>query len=272
MGIAPFVEQHTIDALIVRNPNLRWPVDPSLTQRLRGALITHTSRRGKYLLLHCQCTDHTTGVVLIHLGMSGSLRIVSHDTELHTHDHIDWVFQNHRLRYRDPRRFGSVLWHDDADGSYLNHPRLASLGIEPFDAAFNGRYFFDRAQKRRQSIKVALLSGEIVVGAGNIYACEALFQSKIHPSTPANQLSYEQCNTLAHHVKTVLEKAIARGGSTLKDFVQSDGSSGYFQLEAGVYDRAGLPCVICSTPIERMVQAQRATYFCPTCQPIQTPS
>jgi formamidopyrimidine-DNA glycosylase len=267
LGIAPHVEQHTMSQFIVRNPNLRWPVDAHLTQLLKNALITHTSRRGKYLILHAKCVNNVLGVLMIHLGMSGSLRIVAHDTAVQKHDHIDWVFASHRLRYRDPRRFGSVLWHDEAEGDYLLHPRLVSLGIEPFDEAFDGGYFYERATKRSQAIKVVLLGGEIVVGVGNIYASEVLFNSKIHPATPANQLTRRECKTIAKHVKKVLSAAIARGGSTLKDFVHSDGSSGYFQLEAHVYDRANLPCLICKTPIERIIQAQRATYFCPHCQP-----
>ena len=270
LGITPHVMNQTIEQFIIRNGALRWAVNPALVSILKNARVSHTSRRGKYLILHCDCADGSRGVLLIHLGMSGSLRIVAHDAVVQKHDHLDWVFGSLRLRYHDPRRFGSVLWHDLVDGDYLLHPRLVGLGVEPFDDGFDGVYFFKRAQLRSQAIKVVLLGGEIVVGVGNIYASEVLFQCKIHPATPANLLSKHQCALIAAQVKTVLANAIARGGSTLKDFVNSAGARGYFQLEACVYNRAGLPCVRCKSPIEHMMQGQRATYFCPRCQKLKT--
>lgn len=269
MGIAPHVQGHTITRMVVRQPQLRWRIEPALIKHLKNAQIMQTARRGKYLALFCACANGMQGVLLIHLGMSGSLRIVAHDAVVQKHDHLDWVFGSLRLRYHDPRRFGSVLWHDLVDGDYLLHPRLVGLGVEPFDDGFDGVYFFKRAQLRSQAIKVVLLGGEIVVGVGNIYASEVLFQCKIHPATPANLLSKHQCALIAAQVKTVLANAIARGGSTLKDFVNSDGASGYFQLDACVYNRAGLPCVRCKSPIEHMMQGQRATYFCPRCQKLK---
>ena len=262
-GIKPWLQGHAVTQVIIRQPKLRWVV-PEAVMALQGQVVRELTRRGKYILLH---TD--AGIGLIHLGMSGSLRIVAHDAAVQKHDHLDWVFATLRLRYHDPRRFGSVLWHDLVDGDYLLHPRLAGLGVEPFDDGFDGVYFFKRAQLRSQAIKVVLLGGEIVVGVGNIYASEVLFQCKIHPATPANLLSKHQCALITAQVKTVLANAIARGGSTLKDFVNSDGASGYFQLEACVYNRAGLPCVRCKSPIERMMQGQRATYFCPRCQKLK---
>ena len=270
LGITPHVARQTIEQFIIRNGALRWAVDPALREMLKQARVSHTSRRGKYLILHCDCANGVRGVLLIHLGMSGSLRIVAHDAPVQKHDHLDWVFASLRLRYHDPRRFGSVLWHDLANGDYLLHPRLRDLGIEPFDDAFDAAYFFKHAKLRSKAIKLALLGGEIVVGVGNIYASEVLFQCKIHPATPANQLSRRECTLIAQHVKAVLHNAIQRGGSTLKDFVNSDGASGYFQLEACVYNRVGLPCVRCKSPIERVVQAQRATYFCPRCQRLKS--
>ena len=266
LGIDPHVSGHTIQQFIIRNARLRWPVDLDLPERLSQAVITHTARRGKYLILYCVCADKTQGALLIHLGMSGSLRIVEPSAAVQKHDHLDWVFDAHVLRYHDPRRFGSLHWHDLADGDVLTHPRLLNLGIEPFDDAFNGDYVYKHIRTRTQAIKVALLSGDIVVGVGNIYASEVLFRCSIHPETPAKSLTRKQCDALAAHIKIVLRAAIEKGGSTLKDFVNSDGTSGYFQMHYNVYDRAGEPCTACGREIQRIVQAQRATYFCATCQ------
>ncbi len=266
MGIAPHTEGQRILQLLVRESRLRWPVDAALTQRLTNAQITTTARRGKYLDLMCSCADGTQGVLLIHLGMSGSLRIVENNAPAQKHDHIDWVFTTHTLRYHDPRRFGAVLWHDSADGDWMTHPRLRELGMEPFDARFDAAYIERSTRALKQAIKVALMSGRWVVGVGNIYASEVLFLCGIHPSKPAHELTRAQCRALAQHIPLLLRAAIERGGSTLKDFVNSDGSTGYFQMNFNVYDRAGAPCVRCKRPIERIVQAQRATYYCPKCQ------
>ncbi|MGL4767398.1 MAG: bifunctional DNA-formamidopyrimidine glycosylase/DNA-(apurinic or apyrimidinic site) lyase [Formosimonas sp.] len=266
MGITPHVQGGCIRQMVVRNGALRWPVAADLPEILRGARISHTARRGKYVLLYCECANQVRGVLLIHLGMSGSLRIVAHDAPVQKHDHIDWVLADCVLRYHDPRRFGSVLWHDLANGDVLRHPRLAGLGVEPLDAGFTGAYFYERSRGKSTALKVALLAGEIVVGVGNIYASEVLFRCQIHPLLPLRALTREDCDDLARHIKEVLHAAIAQGGSTLKDFVNSNGVSGYFQMHYNVYDRTGLPCPRCATPIERMVQAQRATFFCPNCQ------
>ena len=264
LGITPHVQGGTIRTMVVRNGSLRWPVDENLPSLLRNARITHTSRRGKYLIVHCQCADNTHGVLLIHLGMSGSLRIVAHDAPLQKHDHIDWVMDDCILRYHDPRRFGSVHWHDAVN--YLAHPRLIGLGVEPLDEAFTGAYLYTQTRGKKAAVKVALLAGEMVVGVGNIYASEVLFRCKIHPEKSTQTLTKKQCELLAQQIKIVLQAAIDKGGSTLKDFVNSDGVSGYFQMHYNVYDRAGLPCTVCAQPIERIVQAQRATYFCKRCQ------
>ena len=269
LGIDPHVSGRTIQQFIVRNARLRWPVDLTLPERLSQAVVTHTARRGKYLILYCVCADKTQGALLIHLGMSGSLRIVDKGAAVQKHDHLDWVFDTHVLRYHDPRRFGSLHWHDLADGDVLSHPRLVALGIEPFDTAFDGAYFYTHSRTRTQAIKVTLLSGDIVVGVGNIYASEVLFRCKIHPETPAKLLTRAQCDLIATQIKIVLQAAIEKGGSTLKDFVNSDGTSGYFQMHYNVYDRAGEPCVVCGHAIQRIVQAQRATYFCATCQKLR---
>lgn len=269
LGITPHIANQTIKQLIVRNWALRWPVDPQLPRKLQNAKITHTSRRGKYLLFHCTLDSKLTGVLLIHLGMSGSLRIVSHDAPVQKHDHIDMLFPLCILRYHDPRRFGSVLWHDDRDGHYSQHPRLIGLGVEPFDQVFTTDHFFQQAKTKKSPIKTVLLTGEIVVGVGNIYASEVLFRCKIHPEEKTNELTQAQCQLLVENIKLVLQEAIENGGSTLKDFVNSDGASGYFQMHYNVYDRSEQPCKVCAEPIKRIIQAQRATYYCPSCQKMQ---
>ena len=266
MGIAPHVEGRTIERMVVRQPQLRWRIEPALIKHLKNAQIMQTARRGKYLALFCACADGVRGVLLIHLGMSGSLRVVQNNIAPQKHDHVDWVFATHTLRYHDPRRFGAVLWHDLADGDWQTHLRLRDLGMEPFDANFDGAYIYRVTRSIKQAIKVSLLSGKWVVGVGNIYASEVLFLCGIHPEKPACALTRAECRKLAQHVPQLLQSAIERGGSTLKDFVNSDGNTGYFQMNFNVYDRSGESCVRCKTPITRIVQAQRATYFCTQCQ------
>ena len=266
MGIAPHIEGRTIERMVVRQSQLRWGIDPALIKHLKNAQIMQTARRGKYLALFCACADGVRGVLLIHLGMSGSLRVVQNNIAPQKHDHVDWVFATHTLRYHDPRRFGAVLWHDLADGDWQTHLRLRDLGMEPFDANFDGAYIYRVTRSIKQAIKVSLLSGKWVVGVGNIYASEVLFLCGIHPEKPACALTRAECRKLAQHVPQLLQSAIERGGSTLKDFVNSDGNTGYFQMNINVYDRSGESCVRCKTPITRIVQAQRATYFCAQCQ------
>ena len=269
MGIAPHIEGQTVTRMVVRQAQLRWPIEASLPRWLKNARIERTERRSKYLAIHLSCADGRCGTLLIHLGMSGSLCIVAKNTAPQKHDHVDWVLGEQILRYHDPRRFGSVLWHDAAEGDWRAHPRLQALGMEPFDAAFDGAYIYRATRSFAQDIKVALMSGKWVVGVGNIYASEVLFLCGIHPQTPANQLTRAQSAQLAEQIPILLARAIEQGGSTLKDFVNSEGTSGYFQMNFNVYERAGMPCVRCKTPIERIVQAQRATYFCPKCQKLK---
>ena len=269
MGIAPHIEGKKILKMQVRQSQLRWPIDPRLPQYLKNATITATQRRGKYLIIHCTQENGRKGSLLIHLGMSGSLRIVAKNAAVQKHDHVDWVFDSHILRFHDPRRFGAVLWHDAAQGDWQNHIRLQNLGKEPFAADFDGAYIYRVTRSIQQDIKVALMSGRWVVGVGNIYASEVLFLCGIHPQTPAHQITRAQCEQLAEQIPKLLQFAIKQGGSTLKDFVNSDGATGYFQMHFNVYERAGEPCVRCQTPIERIVQAQRATYFCPKCQKLK---
>ncbi|HVW51521.1 MAG TPA: bifunctional DNA-formamidopyrimidine glycosylase/DNA-(apurinic or apyrimidinic site) lyase [Trinickia sp.] len=262
-GIEPYVTGRRVERVDVRTLMLRWPVPPDLARTLARQAVHRVERRGKYLLFE---TD--AGWFIVHLGMTGTLRVWPREQALGPakHDHIDWVFDEFVLRYRDPRRFGAVLWHARADGDVQAHPLLASLGVEPFTDEFSGELIFRRTRGRTASIKQVLLAGTIVVGVGNIYASESLFRAGIRPTTPAGRVSLGRCERLADEVRATLAAAIERGGSTLRDFVGSDGASGYFQLDCFVYDRAGQPCRVCGGPIRQIVQGQRSTYYCAHCQ------
>jgi len=267
-GIQPKVEKQTVTKVIVRNGSLRWPVDSDLPEKLTGLLISEVSRRGKYLLLKTQ-----QGTLLIHLGMSGNLRVLPIGTPLLKHDHVELEFDNgFVLRLNDPRRFGSVLWHPASAGSVETHKLLAKLAPEPLTEAFNGAYFYEKTRNRKVAIKSLVMNSAVAVGAGNIYANESLFMSNIHPQTQAYLLSKKQCLILVENIKKVLEAAIKQGGTTLKDFLAPDGKPGYFVQQLNVYDQGGKPCNVCGTPIERIVLNQRASYFCPKCQKLKIPS
>ncbi|GAB2904766.1 bifunctional DNA-formamidopyrimidine glycosylase/DNA-(apurinic or apyrimidinic site) lyase [Paraburkholderia jirisanensis] len=253
-----------VERVEVRTPMLRWPVPADLPRMLRGRLVNKVERRGKYLLF-----ETADGWFIVHLGMTGTLRVlrnVPHPPAAAKHDHIDWIFDEFILRFRDPRRFGAVLWHARADGDVLEHPLLAGLGVEPFAPSFSGALLHRKTRGRKVSVKQALLAGEMVVGVGNIYASESLFRAGIRPTTAAGRVSLVRYDLLADAIRVTLAAAIEKGGSTLRDFVGSNGESGYFQLDYFVYDRAGLPCRVCATPIKQIVQGQRSTYYCPTCQ------
>jgi formamidopyrimidine-DNA glycosylase len=249
---------------------LRWPLGRTLTD-LIGCRVGAITRRGKYLWLALSRVSHQGGDVanegglLIHLGMSGSLGFGSSLPHAGPHDHFEMRTTRGVLRLTDPRRFGAVLWgasmHDGLPGRLL-----AGLGLEPFDEALSGTYVHDRLKSRRVAIKQALLAGDIVVGAGNIYACEALFRAGIDPRLPAGKLSRPRAQKLVDEVQSVLRQSLAMGGSSLKDFKDAHGSQGHFQLNTMVYGRAGEACRVCSTPIRRLVQGQRATFYCPVCQ------
>ncbi len=257
-GIAPHVEGRTVTGVVVRHHGLRWPVPRTLGEHLAGARIRAVTRRAKYLLLDCG-----GGTLIIHLGMSGSLRVVPGDTPPGPYDHFDLRVGDSIVRLRDPRRFGAVLWHRAGEPQ---HPLLASLGVEPLSDAFTGDTLWHAARGRRVAIKLLLMNAAVVVGVGNIYASESLFRAGIHPRTPAHRVSRVRAARLAHAVKETLTAALAAGGSTLQDFVGADGEPGYFQQQYFAYDREGAPCRVCATPIRRIVQGQRSTYFCPTCQ------
>lgn len=260
---------HRLTKVIRRVPQLRWPIPEDLEDRIRGAaggadagVLRSVQRRSKYLLL-----GFDTGTLLIHLGMSGTLRRLAIGEATKAHDHVDFIFGEQVLRFNDPRRFGAVLWHGrDGDAVPAGHARLQGLGIEPFDESFTGRLMFAATRGRKVAIKQVLLSGAVVVGVGNIYASESLFRAGIRPTTAAGRISKPRYERLATAIRQTLTDAIAAGGSTLRDFVASTGETGYFQLQCFVYGRAGEPCRTCGTPIRGIRQQQRATFFCPRCQ------
>jgi len=259
-GIAPHIVSHKVTSVTVRNPSLRWPIPGDLADTLKNQSVHSVSRRSKYLLLKCD-----TGTLIIHLGMSGHLQIIEDGSLVGKHDHVDIQFDHGMtLRYTDPRRFGAVLWSDGSD--IYSHPLLAKLGPEPLSDEFSLDYFMRVASGRRVTIKTFVMNGNYVVGVGNIYANESLFLAGIHPKTPAGSLSKKQYEKLLLVIKQVLDKAIAAGGTTLKDFKKSDGKPGYFAQQLNVYGRESEACRVCATEIVQYKEAQRATYYCPQCQ------
>ncbi len=263
-GIAPHVEGRRITAVSLRETRLRWPVPETLPACLTGQRCHQVSRRAKYLLLRLD-----RGHLLLHLGMSGSLRVLPQGTAAEKHDHLDLALDNGQLlRLRDPRRFGAVLWLDEAPEA---HPLLARLGPEPLSDAFTPEGLQQACQGRKQAIKARIMDARTVVGVGNIYACEALFAAGIHPATPAGQLDLTALRRLHGAIRRILAQAIAAGDSTLKDFQQADGKPGYFSQQLFVYGRAGEPCHHCGRPIAQIRQQGRSSWFCPGCQPENPP-
>ena len=257
-GIAPWIEQQTVSDVIVRDRRLRWPVPDDLEVRLRGAQIRSVRRRAKYLLF-----DTEQGSAMLHLGMSGSVRIIEEDEPAGKHDHVDIRLASGKaLRFRDPRRFGCLLWAGDAE----SHPLLKDLGPEPLSDEFDGHYLWQRSKGRKIAIKPFIMNAGIVVGVGNIYASEALFGAGIHPKRRAGRVARERMEKLSESIKTVLQRAIEAGGTTLRDFSGGDGEPGYFRQQLDVYDREGKPCRICEAPITSAVLGQRSTYYCKRCQ------
>lgn len=258
-GIEPHIIQQKVTQVIVRQANLRWPIPSELKSALKNQCIQAVLRRGKYLLLK---TD--AGTALFHLGMSGSLRILQVGVSPQKHDHVDIQFSNKViLRLNDPRRFGALLWTIEDP---FQHPLLASLGPEPLTEDFSGDYLWQKAKGRKVAIKPFIMNNEIVVGVGNIYATEALFQAQIHPKRSANQIDKERYQLLTKCIKTILRKAIKKGGTTLKDFVNSKGNPGYFQQQLKVYGRSDLPCFVCQTKLKEIRLGQRSSVFCSKCQ------
>ena len=257
-GLVPHLIGRRVLALEVRQPKLRWPIPRTLRTQLPGQRIDGIERRAKYLLVHTE-----PGSVLLHLGMSGALRVLPADSPIGAHDHVDWRLDSGRvLRYTDPRRFGCQLW--QARGT--THELLAGLGPEPLSDAFDGDVLWTRSRGRSAAVKLFLMDQAIVVGVGNIYASEALFAAGIHPGRAAGAISRERYQRLAAAVKQILAHAIERGGTTLRDFISPDGVPGYFEQELFVYGRTGEPCRVCATPVRASVIGQRSTFHCPRCQ------
>ena len=258
-GIKAHIVGKRVKGVIVRQPRLRWPITPSLKEMLPGQDILNVTRRGKYLLLGAK-----NGTVIIHLGMSGSLQLVTSEEAPIKHDHFDIVFNNGKaLRLNDPRRFGAVLWTTKPP---LKHALLVSLGPEPLEHNFNADYLYDVSRKRRVTIKSFIMNSKIVVGIGNIYANEALFRSGIRPTTAAGKISKIRYQQLVKAIQEVLQAAIAKGGTTLRDFTNGEGKPGYFKQKLLIYGHAGEPCTVCNKIIKLSQQNQRATYYCSQCQ------
>ena len=258
-GITPYVHGQTVRAVVVRQPRLRWSVPRALVTQLPGQTIDQITRRGKYLLLGTRA-----GTVIIHLGMSGSLRVVPQSTAPGKYDHVDLVFKNGDcLRLRDPRRFGAVLW---TRTDPARHRLLAHLGPDPLSAAFSGEYLYRRTRGRRRAIRDFLLDGREVAGIGNIYANESLFAAGIDPRRAAGRISRPRYGRLAQAIRATLRRGIAKGGTTLRDFRDSHGRPGFFQLTLKVYGRAGEPCGRCGKTVRAQPLGGRRVFFCPRCQ------
>ncbi len=260
-GIEPWVIAQTITGVEVRNPQLRWPVD--IPKRLIGEQVSTVGRRGKYLLL-----TTPSGTLIIHLGMSGSLRIMPAGAEPLKHDHVDISFSNGQLlRLNDPRRFGSMVFQpgDQPEVHWL----LKDLGVEPLGNDFSGQYLHRRSRKRKVAVKNFIMDSKNVVGVGNIYAAEALFMAGIRPATGAGRIPLHAYDSLANAIKRVLARSVRQGGTTLRDFVGSDGNPGYFKQQLNVYGRQDKPCRVCAKPLKLQILGQRSTVYCPNCQTSQ---
>ena len=258
-GLAPVLRGRTITRVVVRERRLRWRLPAGLESALEGRRVRAVARRAKYLLI---ATDR--GTLIVHLGMSGSLRVVDPAEPPRPHDHVDLVLSSGRcVRFNDPRRFGSLHF---VAGDPLAHPLLRALGPEPLSAGFDAAYLYRLTRRRRVAIKQLLMNAAAVVGVGNIYASEALFRARVRPQRAAGRLSQAECARIVTAVRRVLGAAIRVGGTTLRDYVNADGLPGYFRQKLYVYERAGRPCRVCGTPVRQMVQGQRSTYWCPSCQ------
>ncbi len=258
-GIEPHILNKKVTGVIIRQRQLRWPITASLKKQLTGQVILQVDRRGKYILLRTNA-----GTVIIHLGMSGSLRILNASVAAEKHDHFDIVFNNKKvLRLRDPRRFGCVLW---TQSDPLKHKLLINLGPEPLNNEFNAEYLFNASRKRKVAIKTFLMNSHIVVGVGNIYANESLFSAGINPKNAASKISLSRYERLVPIIKNILKRSIEQGGTTLKDFINEEGKPGYFQQTLSVYGRSNEPCLNCGKAIKQITQAQRSTFYCTTCQ------
>jgi formamidopyrimidine-DNA glycosylase len=258
-GLSPHLTGQRIADVVIRHPQLRWPVPKNLPKRLRGQTIRALHRRAKYLLVEF---DH--GTLILHLGMSGSLRILPAGTPHEKHDHFDLLLDNGKLmRLRDPRRFGAVLW---CAGEVAHHPLLKNLGPEPLENEFDAAHLHRATRNKTAAIKLVIMDSHVVVGVGNIYASEALFRAGIKPQLAAGKLSLPRCAKLVEEIRATLSEAIKLGGSSLRDFVNTSGQPGYFQQHYWVYGRAGEPCRKCGAPIKQIKQGQRSSFYCGVCQ------
>lgn len=258
-GIGSHIIGQSVAGVIVRTPQLRWAIPRQLDTLLHNQTILAVQRRAKYLLI-----QFDRGTLILHLGMSGSLRILASDAEPQKHDHLDVKFANGiMMRLRDPRRFGAVLWHE---GDPAQHPLLSKLGVEPLEKDFHADYLYRSIRNRNAAIKLVIMDQHMVVGVGNIYANEALFRAGIRPQLSAEKLSRPRCARLVQKIQETLKESIALGGSSLRDFVGSDGNPGYFQQHYWVYGRAGETCRACNTIIRQIRQGQRSTFYCSRCQ------
>jgi formamidopyrimidine-DNA glycosylase len=262
-GLAPHLEGRRVRSVLLRRPDLRWPIPPEIGECLPGQRIAAVRRRAKYLLL-----DTAAGSALLHLGMSGSLRVLPEEAPVRDHDHVDLALEGFDgkpgriLRFNDPRRFGCLLWQPAGE----THELLRALGPEPLSEAFDGEYLFERSRGRQAPVKSFLMDQKVVVGVGNIYAAEALFAAGISPLRAAGKVSRERYAALAEEVKRILAHAIARGGTTLRDFIAPDGAPGYFEQELAAYGRGGEPCPRCGRPLKQAMIGQRASVWCGHCQ------
>jgi len=265
LGIQPHLEGRRLSTVKIIDGRLRWPVPSNLDKLLSGQKVLGITRRGKYLLM-----QFDVGYLLLHLGMTGTLRVLPSSNPLKTHDRVTFEFDKLSLRLHDPRKFGAVLWHPKSAGPIEKNTLLQKLGVEPFSPEFSGErgaeMLYQYSRKRSIALKQFLLAGQAVVDVGNIYCSESLFEAGIHPAKAAGKLTRPQCSRLADAVRLILKKAIAAGGSSLKDFVNSEGDPGHFMVKTKVYDRKNQPCKVCKLPIRQIVQGQRSTYFCPQCQ------
>lgn len=269
MGIAPELLGREIRAVVIRAPRLRHEIPPALRELLPGCLIVDVRRRGKYLLIDCRRGNGKGGVegtLIVHLGMSGNLRFVPSELPPEKHDHFDLVLPEQILRFADPRRFGVILWHPGPPAAVAAHPLIAVLGVEPLAGDFTAAWLHQALARRQAPVKPVLMDGHLVVGIGNIYASESLFRAGISPLRAASRISRLRCGVLVDAVRETLSAAIAAGGSSIRDYVHSDGGAGCFQIQAGVYDRAGQNCLRCGGMVRQIRQAGRSSYYCPGCQ------
>lgn len=259
-GLKPAMLNKQITHVQVRQPKLRYPIPDDFSRQIEGCTVSAIRRRSKYILL-----DFNNGLTaIVHLGMSGRM-VIDENTPPAKHDHVLFALEGgHEVRFNDPRRFGLMLL--TPTNEIAQHKLIAALGPEPLEQNFNADYLYNALKKRKSAIKPTLMDSKLVVGVGNIYANESLFYSRINPATPANKTTRKQAHTLCANIKTVLKKAIVAGGSSLRDYKQTDGKLGYFQYDFAVYGREGKPCRTCTTPIRKITLGQRSTFFCPTCQ------